>query len=143
MGSAEEGVNRETRKKVFIRSEKLQNESSLNFSNFRPEVCPEFRSEFPRIFRGGFVLRYLGNGDYKKIHQKSPPFFNAKCPGDYEKKITKCFWRGGKVISAKGVAAESSVTPKKTNLRGHGCGSTFGTQSARAKRGDILASNPF
>ena len=47
------------------------------------------------------MLRFVGDGDQKKIHQKSPPFFNAKFPGKHEKKIfTKFFWRAGKVINS-------------------------------------------
>ena len=44
------------------------------------------------------MLYSPGNGDHEKIHQKSPPLFNAKFPGEHEKKFTKCFWRAGKVI---------------------------------------------
>ena len=66
-----------------IRSRKLQNESFPNFSNFRPEFCPEFSPNFSRIFRASF----RGRRRPEKIHQKSPPFFNAKFPGKHEKNI--------------------------------------------------------
>ena len=75
----------------FFRSEKSQNESSPNFSKFWPGFCPEFLSAFPpnvlRIFRASF----RGKRRPEKIHQKSPPFFNAKFPGKYGKKIPKMF----------------------------------------------------
>ena len=63
-----------------IRSEKLQNESSPNFSNFHPGVCPEFRSEFSPKFSGVFVLRFVGNGDQKKF-TKNPRHFQCKIGG--------------------------------------------------------------
>ena len=56
---------------------------------FIPNFAPNFAPNCPRIFRGLFVLRFMGDGDQKKIHQKSPPFFNAKFPGKHEKNIHK------------------------------------------------------
>ena len=41
-----------------------------------------------------FVLPFVGSGDQKKIHQKSPPFFNAEFPGEFEEKIHKSFLVG-------------------------------------------------
>ena len=81
----------------FVRSGKSQSESSPNFSNFCPEFCPEFLSEFSPNFLRSFRASFRGKRRPEKIHQKSPPFFNAKFPGKYEKIFTKCFWRGGKV----------------------------------------------
>ena len=82
---------------LFVRSEKSQNESSPNFSNFCPEFCPEFLSEFPPNFSRSFRASFRGKRRPEKIHQKSPPFFNAKFPGNHEKNIHKMFfWRGGK-----------------------------------------------
>ena len=72
------------------RSEKLQTESSPNFSNFRPEFCPEFCSEFSPNSRS-FRASFRGKRRPEKIHQKSPPFFNAKFPGKHEKNIHKMF----------------------------------------------------
>ena len=46
--------------------------------NFAPN-CPDIS----RIFRASFHLKRRP----EKIHQKSPPFFNAKFPGKYEKYI--------------------------------------------------------
>ena len=37
----------------YVRSEKLENESSPNSSNFRPEFCSEFCSEFSPEFHWG------------------------------------------------------------------------------------------
>ena len=83
-----------------IRSEKSQNESSPNFSNSCPGFCPEFLSEFLPNFLRIFRASFCGKRRPEKIHQKSPPFLNAKFPGKYgKKKIPKCFWRGGKVTS--------------------------------------------
>ena len=73
----------------FLRSEKLQNESFPNFSNFRPEFCPEFCSEFSPNFSRTFRASFRGRRRPEKIHQKSLPFFNAKFPGQHEKKIHK------------------------------------------------------
>ena len=80
-----------------VRSEKLQNESSPKFSNFCPEFCQEFCSEFSPNFSRSFRASFRGKRRQEKIHQKSPPFFNAKFPGRYEKKIHYLFWRAGKV----------------------------------------------
>ena len=74
---------------VFVRSGKLQNESFPNFSNFRPEFCPEFCSEFSPNFSRTFRASFRGRRRPEKIHQKSPPFFNAKFPGKNEKNTQK------------------------------------------------------
>ena len=79
-----------------VRSEKLQNESFPNFSNVRPEFCPEFCSEFFPNFSRTFRASFRGRRRTEKIHQKSPPFFNAKFLGKHEKIFTKFFWRAGK-----------------------------------------------
>ena len=73
----------------LIRSEKLQNESFPNFWNFRPGFCPEFCSEFSPNFSRTFRASFRGRRRPEKIHQKSPPFFNAKSPGKHEKIIHK------------------------------------------------------
>ena len=85
------GLSREQVGVKFVRSEKLQNESSPNFSIFVPEFVPNFATNFPRIFRGFYVLCFVGNRDQKENHQKSPPLFNAKFPGKHEKKNRKMF----------------------------------------------------
>ena len=71
-----------------VRSEKLQNESSPNFSNFRPGFSPEFSSElspkFSRIFRALFPSKRRPQIN----HQKSSPFFNTKSPAKHDKIFT-------------------------------------------------------
>ena len=57
--------------------------TSPNFSTFRPEFCPEFCSEFSPNFSRTFRASFRGRRRPEKIHQKSPPFFNAKFPGKH------------------------------------------------------------
>ena len=45
---------------------------------FCPEVCSEFSPNFARSFLALMIIR--GKRRPQKIHQKSPPFFNAKIP---------------------------------------------------------------
>ena len=40
------------------------------------------------------MLRFVGDGDQKKIHPKSPPSFNAKFQGKHEKNIHKILLEG-------------------------------------------------
>ena len=68
---------------------KLRGESLPNFSNIHPEFCPEFRSEFSMNFWGIFRALFPGKRRPLKIHQNSPPFFNAKSPDKFEEKIHK------------------------------------------------------
>ena len=75
----------------IVRSEKSQNESSPNFSNVCPGFYPGFLSEFFPNFLRIFRASFRGKRRPEKIHQKSPPFFNAKFPGKYGKKIHKMF----------------------------------------------------
>ena len=82
-------------------SEKLQNESSPNFSNLCPKFCPGFCSEFSPNFSRIVRALFRGKRRSEKIHQKSPAFFNAKFPGKLEEKSTKVFWRAGKVTNCK------------------------------------------
>ena len=90
---------RQIREWQRVKSEKVQNEKSPNFSNFRPEFCSEKCSKlspkFSRIFRALFA----GKWRPQKIHLKSPPFFNAKSPGKLQEKIHKLFWRAGNVTT--------------------------------------------
>ena len=69
---------------LFVRSEKLQNESSPSFSNLPPEFSSEFSPKFSRIFRVLFPRNWR-----PQLHQKSPPFFNAKSPGKHEQKYSQ------------------------------------------------------
>ena len=91
-------------KRQQIRSGKSQSESSPNFSNFCPEFCPEFLSEFSPNFLRSFRASFRGKRRPEKIHQKSPPFFNAKFPGKFEEKIHKSFLESGQ-SSSKGLTA--------------------------------------
>ena len=58
------------------------------FRIFVPNFAPNFAPNFSRIFRGLFVLGFVGDGDQKNS-PKIPPFFNAKFPGKHEKNIHK------------------------------------------------------
>ena len=64
----------------IIRSVKMQNESSLKFLNFRPELCPEFCSDFSTKCWGLF---------------KSQPF-SIPNPQVNSKKSTTVFWGSSK-----------------------------------------------
>ena len=72
-----------------------KNESSPNFSSFRPGFSPEFSSEISPSFLRSFPALFASKGRPEKIHQKSPPFFNAKSPGKFEEKIHKSFRESG------------------------------------------------
>ena len=90
----------------LLRSEKLQNESFPNFSNFRPEFCPEFLLRiFPEFFEE-FSCFASRETEARKNSPKIPPFFNAKFPGKFEEKIHKMFLESG----------QSNISiPKKTH----------------------------
>ena len=49
------------------------------FRIFVPNFAANFAPDFPRIFRGVFVLRFVGNGDQKKF-TKNPCLFQYKIP---------------------------------------------------------------
>ena len=108
----------------FVRSEKPQNESFPNFWNFRSGFAPNFSPNFPRIFRGFFVL-LVGNGDQKRFTENPRHFLMQNSQANTKKIFTKCFWRGGKVriccdtlcatpCSATGVTALSIRRVKST-----------------------------
>ena len=61
------------------------------FRIFVLNLAPNFAPNFPRIFRDFFVLRFVGETETWKNHQKAPPFFNAKFPGKHEQNIHKMF----------------------------------------------------
>ena len=72
----------------LLRSEKLQNESSPNFSNFCPGFCPEFFSEFSPNFSRIYRASFRGDTETRKNSPKIPAiFFNAKFPGKKKKKL--------------------------------------------------------
>ena len=82
----------------YFRSEKLQNESSPIFSNFRPEFCPRILLRiFPEFFEelSCFVS---WETETRKNSPKIPAFFQMQNSQANTKKIfTKCFWRAGTV----------------------------------------------
>ena len=77
-------------------------------TNLLGQKFPEFFFEFSsrislrislRIFRGFFVLRFVGNGDQKKITQNPCHFSMQNSQANTEKIFTKCFWRAGKATN--------------------------------------------
>ena len=67
-----------------------------------PEFCPEFRSEVSPNCLRSFRASFSGKRRPEKIHQKSPPFFNAKFPGKFEEKIHKSFLESGQSNTYRG-----------------------------------------
>ena len=74
----------------FVRSEKSQNKSSPNFSNFCPGFCPEFLSEFSPNFLRSFRASFCGNGDQKNF-TKNPRRFSMQIPRQIRKKYSQIF----------------------------------------------------
>ena len=71
--------------KQVIRSEKLQNESfSQIFRIFVPDFASNFAPNFALNSLRSFRASFRGKRRPEKIHQKSPPFCNAKFPGKFE-----------------------------------------------------------
>ena len=72
------------------------------FRFFVPNFFPEFCSEFSPNFLRSFHASFRGKRRPEKIHQKSPPFFNAKFPGKDENYIHKIYLesRQSKNVSA-------------------------------------------
>ena len=68
------------------------------FKIFVPNSAPNFAPNFSRIFRGFFVLRFVGNGDQKKFTKNRRHFSMQNSQANTKKLFTKCFWRAGKVI---------------------------------------------
>ena len=102
----------------FVMLGKLQYESFPNFSNFRPEFCPEFCSEFSPNFSRTFRASFRGRRRPEKIHQKSPPFFNAKFPGKHEKNIHKILLdsrQSNRLSSFVPICPRSGPQKKRTN----------------------------
>ena len=81
-------LNNYLKSRHFVRSEKLQNESSPTFFDVRPEFGPEFLSEFSEEFA---CFSFLWEIETRRNSQKSPPFFNAKFPGKFEEEIHRSF----------------------------------------------------
>ena len=66
---------------ILLGQKSLQNESSPNFSNFRPEFCPEFSLNFSRIIRASF------RG--KRRPAKIPAIFQCKTPRQTRQKYSQ------------------------------------------------------
>ena len=72
-----------------VKSEKLENESSPKFFELSSQI---FSRIFLRIFAEffeDFRLLFPRQRETTKNHRISPPFFNAKSPGKYEKIVHK------------------------------------------------------
>ena len=92
---------------TFCRSSQtitLQTGTFLGQKSCRTEVPGIFKISsrtllriFPNYSRS-FRASFRGRRRPEKIHQKSPPFFNANPQANPKKKSTKVFWRAGKVI---------------------------------------------
>ena len=67
------------------------------FKNLVPNFAPNFAPNFSRIFRGFFVLRFVGDGDQKKFTKNPRHFSMQNSQANTEKIFTKRFWRAGKV----------------------------------------------
>ena len=81
-----------------FRSEKSQNKSSPNFSNFSSRILPRILLRiFPRIFWGVFRVLFRGKRRPEKICQKSRHFSTRNSQANSKKKSTKVFCRVGKV----------------------------------------------
>ena len=76
---------------------KVAEQKFPNCLNFRPEFYPEFCSEVSRIFRGVFVLRFVGNGDQKNFTKDPRHFSMQNSRANTKKKFTKSLWGAGKV----------------------------------------------
>ena len=78
----------------LVRSEKLQNESFLNFLNFRPEFCYEFSP-----ILGEKKLRFVSwETETRKTFTKNPHHSSMQnSQANSKKKSKKVFWRAGKV----------------------------------------------
>ena len=77
---------------AIFRSEKLQNESSPNFSNFRPEFSSKLS---PSFFRRNFQALFPGT-ETTKNSPKILALFQCQIPRQIRKNIfTTFFWRAG------------------------------------------------
>ena len=86
----------------MLRSGKLQNESSQNFSNFLPKFPPKLPRFYSRIFRALF----LRHGDHKKKSPKSPDLFQYQIPRQIriQKKNHKMFLERQSTVGTKMIA---------------------------------------
>ena len=72
---------------AILRSEKLQNESSPNFSIFRPEFCPEICSQFLEEFS----CLVSWETETRKNAPKIPGIFQCKIPRPIRRKNPQKF----------------------------------------------------
>ena len=73
-----------------------------------------FGVNFPRIFRGFFVLRFAGNGDQKKITKNPRHFSMQNSQANTEKIFTEVVWRVGKVIISEALLPGNAALFRKT-----------------------------
>ena len=81
----------------FLGQNSCRTKVSRIFRFFVPDFAPNFALNFPRVFRGFFVLRFVGNGDQKKLTKNPRHFSMQNSQANSKKKSTKCFWRAVKV----------------------------------------------
>ena len=81
--------------------ESCKTEVSRIFRIFVPNSAPNFVPNFPRIFRGLFVLRFLGNGDLKKFTKNPRHFSMQNSQANTKKLFTKFFWQSKKVAKSQ------------------------------------------
>ena len=107
------------------------------------ECFPKFSPNFLRSFRASFC----GRRRPEKIHQKSPPFFNAKFPGKFEENIHKIVLESG----------QSKISPKKrrpkpkietmvwvwANGEGKGYSCTLSRRSTQESSSELVRDNVF
>ena len=79
------------------------------FFKFLSRILPRILLRiFPEFFED-FSCFASWETETRKIHQKSPPFFNAKSPGKYEKDIHKMFLEGRQSKLAKHLHLSSVI----------------------------------
>ena len=81
----------------WLGQESRRTKVSRIFRIFVPNFAPNFAPNFLRIFRGLFVLRFVGDGDQKKFTKNPRHFSMQNSQATTEKIFTKFFWRAGKV----------------------------------------------
>ena len=82
---------------IFLGQESRRTKISRIFRIFLPNFAPNFAPNFLRIFRGLFVLRFVGDGDQKKFTKNPRRFSMQNSQANTKKIFTKFFWRAGKI----------------------------------------------
>ena len=95
----------------------------------------------PQIFANSpLLLEFQALGGHRTFAENRR--FSQKTAGNRRSDSVTFIRNKEKGVLAKGVSAESSVAPKKQKIpKGTGLGSTFGTQSATARRGRNVCKN--